>query len=203
MDEKDYTHLIEELLPHGPAWTRQPDSKMHNLAMGLGDFFYYIHQRVEKAGREIFPRETNETLVDWERQLGLPETCIHGTHADNLTVAERVDAVIAKINRRFSPTRENFVKLARMLGYTVTIITTPPAYCGIARCGDRLGGRVSDGYYWITIVDGARIRYAQCGITRCGEPLCTIRWADDLACMLERIKPAHTSLKFSYISGDE
>lgn len=201
MNKDDYKRLFQKLLPKGPAWSRDPDAVMSQLADGVAQFFYYIHQRVEKAGHEIFPFEADETIIDWEKELGLPEVCIHGNHSGNQTVSERVDAIVAKINRRFSPTIENFAKLAQMLGYRVTIRTEPPSICGIARCGQHLGGAVESNYYWITIVDGARLNYARCGVARCGEPLCTITWAEDLECLFERIKPAHTLIKLSYHEG--
>ena len=72
MDQEDYKNLFQELLPKGPAWSREPKSLMSDLSNGIAAFFYYIHQRVEKAGKEIFPRSCDETLVDWEEMLELP-----------------------------------------------------------------------------------------------------------------------------------
>lgn len=198
MERKDYKELFQALMPKGPAWSREPDAKMSDLAEAVAAFFFFIHGRVEKAKREMFPQDCEEILIDWERELGLPETCEHGNHAEGQTFQERVNEVIAKINRSFSPTIANFTKLAQSLGYNVRIVTTPPAICGLARCGDRLGGNTAANYYWITIVDGARLTYARCGTAVCGEPLCRISWADDLECLLNRIKPAHTIIKLSY-----
>ncbi len=102
-----------------------------------------------------------------------------------------------------SRTKENFAKLANFLGYNVSIVTTPPSVCGIARCGENLGGATEANYYWITIVDGARLSYARCGTAVCGEVLCRITWAEDLECLLNRIKPAHTIIKLSYATPKE
>lgn len=202
MDQESYKNLYLELLPKGPAWSRDPKSTMSELSEGIAAFFYHLHQRVEKAGREIFPLSCDETLPDWEKTYELPEPCKHGNHADGLTFQERKNALAVKINRRFSPTLENFAKIARALGYKVSTVTYPPAVCGLARCGDKLGGNKSASYYVLTIVDGARLTYARCGVSRCGEPLCRIAYATDLECLLERIKPAHLIFKISYNQGE-
>lgn len=203
MEQNDYKKLYQDLMPSGPAWSRDQKAVVSDLGDAAAAFFFYLHQRVEKAGREMFPDSCNETLVDWEEMLELPEPCEHGNHAENQTVQERIDAVIAKINRNISPTKENFAKLAEFLGYKVSIVTTPPSVCGIARCGEYLGGAEEANYYWITIVDGARIAYARCGTAACGERLCRITWAEDLECLLNRIKPAHTLIKLSYAQQKE
>lgn len=203
MEQKDYKNLFQALMPSGPAWTREPRSDMSHMADAFADFDFFIHQRMEKAGLEIFPETCSETLIDHEKMHGLPEICEHGGHSSSQTFYERINNVIAKINRNFSPTTENFAKLASMLGYKVAINTAPPSICGLTRCGDNLGGSVSSNYYWITIVDGARLNYARCGTTVCGEVLCHITWAEDLECLFNRIKPAHTLLKLSYISTEE
>ena len=203
MDQSDYKKLFQNLMPSGPAWSRSPKSDMSKLGDAAAAFFFYIHQRVEKAAREMFPDTCEETLVDWEAMLELPEPCEHGNHAEGQTFYERVNAAIAKINRNISPTKENFAKLANFLGYNVSIVTTPPSVCGIARCGENLGGATEANYYWITIVDGARLSYARCGTAVCGEVLCRITWAEDLECLLNRIKPAHTIIKLSYATPKE
>nr|DAH13462.1 MAG TPA: tail protein [Caudoviricetes sp.] len=202
MDENSYKQLFLELLPKGPAWSKDPESTFADLAAGIGKFFYFIHQRIEKSGQEIFPYSCDETLSDWEKMLELPEPCIHGNHAGNQTFQERRNAVIVKLNRRFSPTLENYAKIARMMGYTVATKTYPPAICAIARCGDHLGGDRSANYYVLTIVDGTRLTYARCGVSRCREPLCRIAYATDLECLFERIKPAHVIFKLSYTQGE-
>lgn len=202
MEQSDYKKLYQDMLPKGPAWSRNPKATISKLGDAAAAFFFYTHQRVEKAAREMFPDSCSETLVDWEKMLELPEPCEHGNHAKGQTFRERIDAVIAKINRNISPTIENFIKLAEFLGYEVIVVTTPPSVCGIARCGEHLGGAHEANYYWITIIDSARINYARCGSAVCGEPLCHITWAEDLECLLNRIKPAHTLLKFSYAKDE-
>ncbi len=202
MEKEDYKKLFQELLPKGPAWSREPKSTMSNLANAVASFFYYIHQRVEKAGKEIYPHSCDETLPDWEKTYELPEPCKHGNHAEGQTFQERKNDVIVKMNRRFAPTVENFAKVAQALGYKVSVTTYPPAICGLARCGDRLGGGKSASYYVLTVVDGARLTYARCGVSRCGEPLCRITYATDLECLFERIKPAHLIFKISYNQGE-
>ena len=96
MDKQDYKELFQALMPKGPAWSREPDAKMSDLAEAVAAFFFFIHGRVEKAKREMFPQECEEILIDWERELGLPETCIHGNHAEGQTFQERVNEVWPK-----------------------------------------------------------------------------------------------------------
>lgn len=202
MEKEDYKKLFQELLPKGPAWSREPKSTMSCLSSAIASFFFYIHQRIEKAGKEIFPQSCDETLTDWEKAYELPEPCKHGNHAEGQTFQERRNAVITKKNRKFDPTLKNFEKVAQNLGYKVRTTTYPPAICGIARCGCRLGGNRSASYYVLTVVDGARLTYARCGVSRCSEPLCRITYATDLECLFERIKPAHLVFKISYNQGE-
>lgn len=130
---------------------------------------------------------------------GLPEICEHGNHSAGSTFGERRAEVIAKINRKFSPTELNFINLAKILGYEISIKTVPPSICGISRCGEKLGGNISARFYWIVLVHGIKVTYARSGITVCGEPLCHISYAQDLECLFKRIKPAHTIVKFRYV----
>jgi uncharacterized protein YmfQ (DUF2313 family) len=43
-----------------------------------------------------------------------------------------------------------------------------------------------------------RVTYFRCRASRCGDQLGKIARAADLECRLQRIKPAHTELIFSY-----
>jgi uncharacterized protein YmfQ (DUF2313 family) len=199
MEQNDYKELFQNLMPKGPAWSHEPDSNMSALSDATAAFFFYIHKRVEKAGGEIFPQSCEETLVDWEYDYGLPEICEHGNHSAGSTFGERRAEVIAKINRKFSPTELNFINLAKILGYEISIKTVPPSICGISRCGEKLGGNISARFYWIVLVHGIKVTYARSGITVCGEPLCHISYAQDLECLFKRIKPAHTIVKFRYV----
>ena len=198
MDASSYRDLFCDLLPPGPAWTREKGTVMAGLSDAAGSFFAYVGKNVDNAALEMFPQSADATLRRWENDYGLPEKCVHGYHAEGATFVDRQSAVLAKIRSRFSPTAANFVSLAATLGYDVTITTTPPAVCGAVRCSDRLGGTTPANYYWIVSVSGDRLTYARAGSARCGEVLCRISRADELECLFKRLKPAHTVMHFSY-----
>ena len=193
MNKEDYRLLFQRLMPFGPAWTRHKDSVMSMLANGIAAIYLFVNDRVEKTTREMFPYSCEETLEDWEKAYELPEPCPHaGYHAEGLTAEERADAVVAKINRSMSLTAKNIEDLAARLGYSVRAIEFPQTVCGIARCGDRLGGDHNSSFHILVNIDGNRFSYARTGMGRCSDYMCRVSWADDLECLLNRIKHAHT-----------
>jgi uncharacterized protein YmfQ (DUF2313 family) len=136
--------------------------------------------------------------------------------------------------------REFFIGIAAMIGYTITITEYRPFFIAMDGCGDcrQYGAagaptpvmrnqwgqpilappgdhNVSDGelsewpnygvgplenrYYWTVHVATAsltwfRVTSGQCGI----DPHLRIGIADDLECLLNRWKPAHTQIIFDY-----
>ena len=181
MDQQDYKKLYQKMLPKGPVWGQEKSNVSATLAEAISSFLYFLHGRIEKASSEMFAQSCNETLVDWENMLGLPEPCEHGNHAEGMSIVERKLEVISKIRRKFSPTIANYQELVEFLGYTgVTFIET------------------SANHLKVQIRDTSRTIWARAGSARCGDYMCQISYIDELECTLKRFIQAHIVLTFDY-----
>ncbi|HBO5724399.1 TPA: DUF2313 domain-containing protein [Pseudomonas aeruginosa] len=142
--------------------------------------------------RAMFP-DTGEALSDWERVLGLPDPCLLG-HPQ--TVAQRIQAVLSKLQSRGGQSRSFFIQLAKSLGYDVTITTFRPARAGIARAGDPIYGGDWN-FAWRVNAPAVTVTHAIAGGTVAGEPLAA--WGNrQLECRLNQLKPAESILLFGY-----
>lgn len=209
----DYAHALLAKLPLGEVWPRAVGAILHATIMGLGTV---VGRWAQRCGRfalsESFPPWSIDMLSDWERVLGLPEPCLPvGTP----TIAERQAAVAEKLARR--PGRQDpayFIWLARRLGYTITITEHIPAQCAMTPCGAYRtispdGTLIVRGagcgtpyirFVWRVTVTGPRLTWFALGLGgRAGQdPHLRIRRAEDLECLLDKLKPAHTKLIFAY-----
>lgn len=210
----DYAHAMSALLPVGEVWSRDPDSTLMRIVVALTDVVGRWADRVATFLLvEAFPPTSLWLLPDWERVLGLPEPCIP---LDDLTIAERQALVAEKLARRpGQQDRPYFLDLAAGLGYAITITEYVPAQCSMTRCGAQIStshggqfivrgagcGTPTIRFVWRVTVSGARLTWFAVGSGggRAGQdPHLKIRRAEDLECLLQKLKPAHTKLIFDY-----
>lgn len=144
---------------------------------------------------EADPRLALVLLTDWERVLGLPDTCSAGLAT---TLQERRAAIVAKLSAVGGCSLAYFEALALAMGYPLAIDIFRPFRAGLNRCGDRLMGGNEIRYAWRVRVTGARFTPFRAGGSQCGDLLGKIARAEDLECKLKRLKPAHTHLILSY-----
>lgn len=191
----DFLAALLDLLPVGWAWPRDPDSVQGRTLAGAADGLARHHGRaVDLLDRESLPPASLELLGDWERVLGLPDPCAPA----GATVEERRAAVAEKLARRGGQTRAFFVGVAERLGYAVEIDEFRPFVAGLSRCGDALGGPGAVRHVWrVRVADPVTIPF-RAGASRAGDRLLTIRRAEALECILQRLRPAHTTLVFDY-----
>ena len=184
------------ILPPGLFWSgfRAETGRGHALLRARGAGFSALEESAEQLLVDAFPGTTAQMLADWEKTLGLPDICTPG----DLTMVERVEAVVEKLTRIGGMTAAFFEGLAARLGYQITVRQYTPARCGIARCGVSELAPLETAYHWRVKVAGPRLTRARCGITRCGESLGVFRIAEDLECLLRRLCPAGTYLHFNY-----
>jgi uncharacterized protein YmfQ (DUF2313 family) len=189
--QDDFAILHRQLLPPGAAWR---GALMQALLEGLAGVDARIAQRMADILREADPRNADESIDDWESNLGLPEACI----GQLATLQERRAAVVAKYTSGGGQSRAYFIALAAALGYAITIEEFRPFICGLSHCGDVLEGAPTVRFYWRVRVPGLRYTPFRTGISRCGEKLGSIARAADLECELTRLQPAEANLIFSY-----
>jgi hypothetical protein len=72
----DFLRFIQGLLPRGPAWTRDDDAVLTQVAQAIADGTFGHHQATLYLSEvEADPRSTLELLPDFENDYGLPDPC--------------------------------------------------------------------------------------------------------------------------------
>lgn len=199
------------LLPQGVAWSREPGSRLSALLHASAEELARIDATARLLVDEINPLTTINGLEDWERVLGLPDSCLPAGNS----LQERRSAVLAKLRDEGRQDIAYWYEVAESLGYEVTIEEHWPFICGVHECGDPSGlsereaqahreiGYVSTEnvrYWWNIIVHGERLLLFLCGESLCPERLTDWREANSLECVMQRDKLAHSVLSFDYRS---
>jgi len=209
--QDEYFVALEELLPYGIAWPRDPTTVIMTIVYGLAGVLGFVDGRAaDLLERESDPRITTELLPDWERNWGLPDPC----YAEPLSIGDRQKALVQRITIIGGQSRQFFIDAAAFIGYIITIQEFRPFMVGIDRCGDNrklladgsLGPWPNDGigdpamrFYWWVHVHRVRLTWFRCSKGQCGvDPHLRIARATDLECLLKRWSPAHTEPLFDY-----
>lgn len=206
---ESYLMMFQSLLPIGQAWNRESGSSTTNLLTVMASEFSKIHGRGEDILNEADPRTTIELLSDWEIELGLPDTCTGGFD----TIQERQSAVVQKFTMTGGQSPQYFKDVAAAIGYEIEIAEFRPFVCGLSECGlnENTQGNTTLIYgitdqedmrfNWRVTVLGSRVTWFSCGVSELGKDhFAEFTVANDLECLLNRIKPSHTNLIFAYDS---
>ncbi len=195
--EAEYLALLQGALPTGDAWPREEEAEITRILAGIAGEFARIHNRAGRLIEEADPRTTLELLPEWERVAGLPDPCAGNAE----TLQERRAALVQRLATRGGQDIPWFERIAAALGYgDIQFTTYRPFMCGISRCGnDRLMGGAKVRFNWRIAVGGPRVTRFRCGQSQCGiDRITNIDRAEDLECVFQRVKPAHTNLIFAY-----
>jgi uncharacterized protein YmfQ (DUF2313 family) len=187
----DYLALLQALLPTGPAWaTDDPDSILNEYLAALAVEYVRLHARAEALMDEADPRTTLELLADFERVLGLPDTCVEIP----TTTTERRQAVITKMLATGGASPQYFIDLAATYGYEITITEFDP-YTVESEIDAPLYGD-NWVYWWQVNAPLNSITYFDMNSV-VTDPLAS--WGNDrLECLIRKYKPAYTNVIFSY-----
>ncbi|QQQ19662.1 YmfQ family protein [Brevundimonas vitis] len=187
-----YTEQLQQLLPRGAVWTRDPDSVLTAVLAALAVEFARLDARAEQLLVELDPAQTYELLGDWERVLGLPDGCTPVTG----TISERRAAVLQKLTSLGGQTPAFYIAMAAHLGVEVEIFEFDPDVDDYAP-----GLDISDGrwrYVWrMNVLTETDFTVFRAGVSAAGDRLVE-GGALDLECVIRRAKPAHTQVVFSY-----
>lgn len=179
------------LLPPGRAWNREPDSNMAKLLEAWAAEDAEVEARAAALLEELDPRTTVEMLLDWETMVGLPDPCT----GPLTSLAQRRAAVLARLAELGGQTPAYYVSLAAALGYTVTITEFEAFTVGMT-VGLPLYGTDWE-FAWQVNAPASTVSFFAVGENVAGDPLAT--WGNVLLeCVLERAKPAHTVVLFTY-----
>lgn len=190
-----YREQLKNLLPVGEAWQAEAGSNMDGVLGVFAAEFAHMHGRVASVITEALPSATQALLEDWEKAAGLPDSCT----ALGDTLAERKQALVQKLTQTGGQSKSFFYDLAAALGYDIEISENRPFQCGISHCGtDPLTQGEDIRHIWSVTVKQAKLLPFRLGESTLDQRLLDFRQADDLACMLGKLKPAHTELIIGY-----
>ncbi len=119
----DNHFLLASHTPPGKAWEKvfDKDDDFGKLFLGLAVEFYRFQVLEKKLFDEMDIRQANELLIEWEKSVGLPDSCF-------ITEGESVETRRIQIEQKFSSfggvqEKEDFIRVADIFGYDISIKT--------------------------------------------------------------------------------
>lgn len=191
---EQYRDMILGLFPKGKAFNREKDTVLWKLCYGLADELARIHGRASvDLINEADPRTSVEMLPDWERALGLPDTCCPA----NPTTEQRQLFVTQRFTGDGGQSTRYFINLAQALGFGITIAEYREFRCGESQVGQPL---TNGDWVWTWKVNSPLAGTLQTflvGQNKAGDPL--RQWGNvSLECALRNRRPGHSYVFFVY-----
>lgn len=175
---EDYTNALLNLLPSGPAWSRETDSVRYRLVSALAE----AYRGSDSAARELlagaFPATVDALTEEWYESLGLYSDCGVRPPQDQ---SEAVCFIMGKLLATGGQSREYFVALAKAMGFRVTVEEFRTPLCGFSSCGSAV---LNAGRFWSWLVT----------VEETGEERTTLTY---LKCLFRKFAPAHTEVLFT------
>lgn len=194
--------IVEQLarrriLPAGAIWRTKVGRALYRVLHADADELARVYGRAEDLLAEAHAATIDESLDEWENELGLPGDCI----TDEQTNDQRMAAIAAKLRAVGGQSRQYYIDVAAGLGVVITIAEQQPFYVGLHGCGDAVG-EIDWKFVWIvTAPPEGSIEYLTCDVAVAGDPLASGGGSPLLECTLQGLKPAQTILLFAYTGG--
>lgn len=213
----DYVFPFLRLLPQGIAWPKEVSNVLYKVVRGLAKIWGYVDGRAgDLLERESDPRKTIEILDWWERAWGLPDPCFPAA----TTIGERQRMLVLYMTWLGGQSRKYFTELMAWLGFTIEIKEWAPFMCGVSRCGDTRPttidgsgrtivdttkqfrwyiGPAEQRFAWSANIGSVSVVWFRAASGQAGvDPHLRMGIPEDLQCLLNRWKPAHTELVFDF-----
>lgn len=205
-----YKKLLAALLPPGRLWDILNQPNLSALLGSLAPEFARVDDRAVDMLREADPRQLNETLEDWERVLGLPDSCT----GDDATFEERRLAVVQKYTEIGGISGNYYEFLINQLGFPAVVTKWREFQVGRSTVGEALnndfdipftvgmtvGHTLRDVgwlFYWNVRTDLAEDVPFEVGRSTVGESLRA--YGNHLVeCKIRKLKPAHAGVTFTF-----
>ena len=191
--DTDYLRQLQALLPPGPAWSKDDDATLTRLLYALSAELARVDGRAWQIIEEADPRTTAELFLNWETDAGLPDSCavaFGGTQ----TMAQRRAALVGKLVTLGGQSPAYFIGLAAALGYAITVTEFH---------AQTVNDDVNMPFYDVTWNFVWQVNAALNTVNvfnvngPVSDPLAS--WGNALLeCVIKRLKPAHTTVQFSY-----
>lgn len=188
----EYRSQLRALLPQGPAWPREPGTLLGGLLYGYAEEFARIDAAAARLLDEADPRSAYDLLADWETTLGLPDECTAA--AD--TISGRQLACYAKLAVLGGQTPAVYIAIAASIGIEIEIHEFDPDVDDYDESLDISGGKWR--FVWrVDVLSVVDYEVFRAGSGAAGDRL-KEGGALDLECIINRAKPAHTHVVFTY-----
>lgn len=160
---------------------------------GFASSFFDGEKAAEDILEEINPRLSNYFLEDFERVLGA-DPC--GRDRGDQTIDQRQRYAHQRWTATGGQSIAYFTSIAKSLGFDIEIEEFWPSICGEFAMGNTL---IPEGeqFVWRITLKLINQTYFIVGANRTFDRLSDFE-ISDLECVLRRLKPAHTTLIFSY-----
>lgn len=189
-----YRSQLQALLPPGDAFSAATGVVLTQLLDAMAEELARIDARAANLLDEADPRSTTELIGDWERVLGLPDSCA----ASDTTLDSRRGAVIAKLTASGYQTPAYYIAAAAAIGYQIAIDEFMPYESGHLLNGVEIT-TAQWPYVWRVLAPETTVIEFTCQ-SPCTEPL--RNWGNaKLECLINRVKPAHTHALFAYAAS--
>lgn len=189
----DYLRQLQALLPPGPAWPKDDDALLTRLLGSVAAELARVDGRAQRLVEEADPRTVAELFADWESVAGLPDSCAAAFGGDQ-TMAQRRAALVGRLTTLGGQSPAYFIGLAAALGYAISITEFSahtvnddveyPLYDTAWNFAWQVNSALN------TITDITVDSTVEDPIAAWGNAL--------LECVINRLKPAHTTVLFSY-----
>lgn len=204
-----YKSALKTYFPPGRAWEQglSTDTTLGKFLGAMAVEFARVHERVADFLNELDPSRTFEMLDRWEQMLGLPDDV---TPANLLqTINDRRTRVLQKLTTPGGQNEAFYKLLAKQLGYDISVLDVidfRDFRVGISRVGEPLSNSTAPNgsvtaagwaYHFRIVVPAALTRRFRVGQSTVGERLVLVE-NDVLKNLMEKYKPAHTTVSFSF-----
>lgn len=193
LNDTDYLHQLQALLPLGPAWPRDDAATLTHLLAGLSAELSRVDGRAWQLLEEADPRTTAELFLDLERVAGLPDACAEAFGGEQ-TMAQRRAALVGKLTMLGGQSPAYFIGLAAAIGYAITITEFREH-----TVEDDVESLLYDEAWNFAFQVNAALDSVNDITVESGVEESIASWGNALLeCVIKRVKPAHTIALFSY-----
>lgn len=122
--EAEQAQSMANYLPGGQLFyaKNKQGTRLRNFLDGMAKELFRADNYLAVLGQEIIPDETQKFVDEWERVVGIPDSCFDGTG----TIAQRRRNILIKLASLGVQTAEDFEALAALFGVTATVEAAGP-----------------------------------------------------------------------------
>ena len=197
-----YRDQLHVLLPSGPAWSPEAGTVLDLLLDAFAAQMADLDSTAVNLLNEIRPSTTFDLLPDWERVVGLPDSCsVLGS-----TITVRRASLLEKLVTKPTLNVSEFVRIGRTFGVDIVVEDLDQTRAEALSAKLLLSGitlDVTSGkwrfVWWITIPTTADI-VRLTTLSTVKTPFRSVARNTEMECRLQKASPAHTHLAIGYES---